>query len=165
MTRWDVEATITTADGRKKYTHAIARPERQESGAVTWTGIILDETRTREALLENLSQGILFYDADDRLVLRNSHYLTLFPELEHVSVPGAAYRDVVCREFATSRELSLEALEVVARDRLQHHREAHSVFEHQLAADHFVLVTEHRTPDGGTTVLYTDISELKRRER
>jgi diguanylate cyclase (GGDEF)-like protein len=165
LTMWDVEATIITPDGKKKYTHAIARPERQENGAVTWTGIILDETRTREALLESIAQGVLFFDSDDKLVLRNSHYLALFPELEHVAVPGAAYRDVICREFASSRELSLEALELAARERLQHHRELHSVFEHQLAADHCVLITEHRTPDGGTTVLYTDVSELKRRER
>ena len=165
LTMWDVEATIITPDGKKKYTHAIARPERQENGAVTWTGIILDETRTREALLESIAQGVLFLDSDDKLVLRNSHYLALFPELEHVAVPGAAYRDVVCRELASSRELSLEALELAARERLQHHRELHSVFEHQLAADHCVLITEHRTPDGGTTVLYTDVSELKRRER
>ena len=107
LTMWDVEATIITPDGKKKYTHAIARPERQENGAVTWTGIILDETRTREALLESIAQGVLFFDSDDKLVLRNSHYLALFPELEHVAVPGAAYRDVVCRELASSRELSL----------------------------------------------------------
>ena len=59
LTMWDVEATIITPDGKKKYTHAIARPERQENGAVTWTGIILDETRTREALLESIAQSVL----------------------------------------------------------------------------------------------------------
>ena len=78
LTTWDVEASIVTRDGRKKYTHAIARPERQPDGSVLWTGIILDETRTREAVVEGLSQGFLLYGADDRLILRNSHFLDLY---------------------------------------------------------------------------------------
>src|SRR5262245_57627994 len=56
LTVWDVEASIDGPDGSKKYTHAIARPERQPDGSTLWTGIILDETRTREAVLEGLSQ-------------------------------------------------------------------------------------------------------------
>jgi PAS domain-containing protein len=60
---WDVEATLITPDGRKKYTHAIARPDRQDDGSVLWTGVILDETRTRTALVNSLSQGFLLFDA------------------------------------------------------------------------------------------------------
>ena len=54
LTPWDVEASIVSRDGSKKYTHAIAKPEKQPDGSVLWTGIILDETRTREAVLESL---------------------------------------------------------------------------------------------------------------
>jgi len=49
---WPNYATLVTPDGRKKYTHAIARPTRQEDGSVLWTGVILDETRTREAIID-----------------------------------------------------------------------------------------------------------------
>src|SRR5581483_11566245 len=89
LATWNVEASIVGKDGSKKYTHAIARPERQDDGSVLWTGIILDETRTREAVLEGISQGFVLYDGDDRLVLRNSSYLELFPALREVAVPGA----------------------------------------------------------------------------
>ena len=89
LTMWDVEASLVTRDGRKKYTHAIARPTRKADGSVVWTGIILDETRTREAVVECLSQGFLLYDSDDRLILRNSHYLKLYPSMSDVAVPGA----------------------------------------------------------------------------
>src|SRR5258708_5738739 len=64
LTSWDVEASIVTTDGRKKYTHAIARPQPKPDGSVLWTGIILDETRTRTAVIEGLSQGFLLYDAE-----------------------------------------------------------------------------------------------------
>ena len=39
LTIWDVEATIVSKDGQKKYTHAIARPEKLSDGSVLWTGM------------------------------------------------------------------------------------------------------------------------------
>ena len=49
---WDVEAPIIARDGTHKWSHAIARPHRREDGAVVWTGIILDNTRIKEANIE-----------------------------------------------------------------------------------------------------------------
>jgi signal transduction histidine kinase len=45
MTIWDVEAEIITRDGKRKWTHAIARPKKLPDGAVLWDGVILDATR------------------------------------------------------------------------------------------------------------------------
>jgi len=163
---WDVEASIVTRDGVKKYTHAIARPEKLRDGSVLWTGIILDETRTREAVLEGLSQGLVLYDGDDRLVLRNSYFLELFPELKDVAVSGARYKDVVCAELISGASGGdLHQLEAELQLRLERHDAARSVFECQLTGDRWLLVSENRTRDKGTIILYTDISEMKRRER
>ena len=155
---WDVEASLVTRDGRKKYTHAIARPARKADGSVVWTGIILDETRTREAVVECLSQGFLLYDSDDRLILRNSHYLKLYPSMSDVAVPGASYGDIVRAEAASVENTP------AAQERIERHREPRRVFELQLADKQWVMVNEHRTGDGNTVVLYTDISEIKQRE-
>jgi diguanylate cyclase (GGDEF)-like protein len=166
MSTWDVEASIVSADGKKKFTHAIARPEKLRDGSVLWTGIILDETRTREAVVESLSQGLVFYDADDRLVLRNRYFVDLNPHLSNIAVSGAKYEDVVRAEFATARGNSLpipDAGDDVSA-RLRQHLEPHSMFERQMSDGRWVLVNENRTSDGGTVVLYTDITELKRRE-
>ena len=167
LTTWDVEASIVTRDGRKKYTHAIARPERQPDGSVLWTGIILDETRTREAVVEGLSQGFLLYGADDRLILRNSHFLDLYPSLKDVAVPGARFDEVVRAEVDCGANDPMQNMEPLAvfRMRMERHREPRNIFEWQLSDNRWVLVNEARTRDGGTVVLYTDITELKRRER
>jgi diguanylate cyclase (GGDEF)-like protein len=159
LTMWDVEASLVTRDGRKKYTHAIARPSRKADGSVVWTGIILDETRTREAVVECLSQGFLLYDSDDRLILRNSHYLKLFPSMSDVAVPGASYCDIVRAEAASVENAP------AAQERIERHREPRRVFELQLADNQWVMVNEHRTGDGNAVVLYTDISDIKQRER
>jgi diguanylate cyclase (GGDEF)-like protein len=167
LTMWDVEASIVTRDGRNKYTHAIARPQLQSDGSVLWTGIILDDTRIREALVESLSEGFLFFDGEDRLVIRNSHFLELFPALCEVAVPGAKYDDIVLAELSSISGIPAEHLEHSAefKSRMDRHAEQHSIFEQQLANDQWVLVNERRTSDGGTVVLYTDVSELKKRER
>jgi diguanylate cyclase (GGDEF)-like protein len=167
LTTWDVEASIVTRDGRKKYTHAIARPERQPDGSVLWTGIILDETRTREAVVEGLSQGFLLYGADDRLILRNSHFLDLYPSLKDIAVPGARFDEVVRAEVDCGVNDPMQNMEppAVFRMRMERHREPRNIFEWQLSDSRWVLVNEARTRDGGTVVLYTDITELKRRER
>jgi signal transduction histidine kinase/CheY-like chemotaxis protein len=49
LTKWDVEASIDQPDGSKKYTHAIAHPERRADGSVLWTGVILDASRAKKA--------------------------------------------------------------------------------------------------------------------
>jgi diguanylate cyclase (GGDEF)-like protein len=165
LTMWDVEATLVTPDGRKKYTHALARPTRQPDGSVLWTGVILDETRTREAILDSLSQGLLLYDAQDRLMMRNSHYLKLYPSLQDVAVPGATYEEVIGAESAHGgRHRDAIDRSADVRERIEHHGRSHNMFERQLDDERWILVNEHRTADGGTVVLYTDISELKHRE-
>lgn len=49
LTMWDVEADIISRDGQHKFTHALARPQREPDGTVIWDGIILDATRLRLA--------------------------------------------------------------------------------------------------------------------
>ena len=164
---WDVEASIVARDGRKKYTHAIARPERKPDGSVVWTGLILDETRTRAAVIESVSQAFLLYDSQDQLILRNRHYFQIYPTLTAVVVSGAKYDDVVRSELAARLNVPIAAVDqtVEYRKSIERRRERPSMFECQLDNDRWILVNERRTDEGGTIVLYTDISELKRSEK
>ncbi len=181
MTLWDVEAEINRPDGQKRYTHALARPHREPDGSVLWTGVILDatrikeaelaanaaEARTRQAIVESLSQGLLLFDRDDRLTLRNSHFLALYPEMTERAVIGAHYHEVIKAELDPNLHNAVGVFDANAElvDRLMRHGEAHLVYERMMSGDRHILVNEYRTPDNETLVLYTDISELKRRER
>lgn len=181
MTLWDVEATIQRPDGKVRYTHAIARPRRELDGSVVWTGVILDatrikraemaaaeaETRTREAIVESLSQGMLLFDQDDRLVLHNSHFIKLYPQLAEVAQKGVSYHELLRYELASdlTRDAGIIAGASELRDRLARHGEPHLVYERELAGERHFLINEYRTPDNTTVVLYTDITELKQRER
>jgi light-regulated signal transduction histidine kinase (bacteriophytochrome) len=50
------------------------------------------------------------------------------------------------------------------RARLTGHEAGDHVYERRLADGRWILVNEHRTDDGGTVILHTDVTELKDRE-
>ena len=180
MKMWDVEATIVTRDGRRKFTHAIARPHREADGSVVWDGLILDATRikeaelataaaeakTRDAIIESLSQGLLLLDAEDRLITCNSNYIALYPALAPMAKPGADYRALLRAELESGMDADLETetLDGKVNEYLANHALLQHVAERQLADGRWVLVHQHRGPDGGSVILYTDVSELKSRE-
>ena len=71
---WDVEASIITREGQRKYTHAIARPSKQEDGSVVFDGVILDATKARQAeimvqhlgrILDRSSNEVYVFGDDD----------------------------------------------------------------------------------------------------
>jgi len=177
---WDVEATIVTKDGQKKYTHAIARPHRTADGTVFWDGVILDATRikeaemraasieaqTREAILESISQGLALYDENDTLVVCNSHFLKLNPELGDLVRPGVNY-ETVARAIVDSVSgpgSDAAEREHLLQQQMELHRAGGHSTERRLPNGRWVLVTEHRTGHGGTAIVLTDVTELKRRE-
>jgi PAS domain S-box-containing protein len=177
---WDVEATIVTKDGQQKYTHAIARPHRTADGTVFWDGVILDatrikeaelraasiEARTREEILESISQGLALYDENDTLVVCNSHFRKLSPELGDVVRPGVNYETVARAiiENGLSGGSDPAQREELLHQHMELHRTGGHSAERRLPNGRWVLVTEHRTGHGGTAIVLTDVTELKKRE-
>jgi signal transduction histidine kinase len=90
--------------------------------------------------------------------------LDLFPSLHIVAVPGAKYEDVL---RAIQRSHLSEGIRHTSNfdAQMECHRRPNAMFEYQLEDGRSVLANENRTSDGGTVVVYTDVSELKRREK
>lgn len=177
---WDVEATIIARDGTRKFTHAIARPHREADGSVVWNGVILDQTRikeaelgaaaaskrTRDAIIESIPQAFALYSPEDCLVTWNSRFLELYPELGDVIVTGTSYETFLRAEISAGIDPIAEELSLQDHvdQRLEMHRDSGHVLERQLPNGRWILVNEHHTADGGVVVLHTDITELKDRE-
>lgn len=168
---WDVEATIAARDGSTKYTHAIAKPLRQADGTVVWNGVILDatrikeaemeaaaaEARTRQAIVENLNQGFVLFDAEGKLVIANSKLRSYYPQLVEKLEPGTAlneFRETECLLGLSVGEDGCEACEL--------NTAGHE--ERRLPDGSWLLVQSHEADGGETVILYTEISELKERE-
>ena len=111
----------------------------------------------------------MLYGADDRLVMRNSHFLDIYPALKDYRRPGrqistrcCARRSPTAAPMIRCRIWNRPPSSGCGWSGIGSHA---TCFEWQLSDNRWVFVNEARTRDGGTVVLYTDITELKRRER
>ncbi|MEM9442642.1 MAG: ATP-binding protein, partial [Pseudomonadota bacterium] len=177
---WDVEATIITRDGTRKFTHAIARPHREADGSVVWNGVILDQTRikeaeieaaaastrTRDAIIESIPQAFALFDSNDRLVTWNSRFLELYPELGDTIAYGTSYENLLRAEIKVGIDPVPDdkTFDQHAFERMEQHNLSGHVLQRRLPNGRWILINEHRTGDGGVVVLHTDITELKDRE-
>lgn len=117
--------------------------------------------------IEAIEEGFAMFDAEDRLVMRNSRFGMYMPDVQPNVLPGILFDDYVAA-VSQSAFLDLEgeiSAEFWAARRLARHREAHVMFNVRLVSDRWLQVSEHRTPDGGTVVLQTDVTDIIRLER
>jgi signal transduction histidine kinase/CheY-like chemotaxis protein len=117
--------------------------------------------------LEAVEEGFALFDAGDRLVRRNSRFAAMVPDVLHLIEPGITYADYVeavsgsaclCVPSGFDRE-GWEA------ERLAAHRRRSVTYTLEFRGDRWFQVSEQRTPDGGTTVLQTDVTNMVRLER
>ena len=127
----------------------------------------LERTRRRlNEAVESIAEGFVLWDTEDRLVLCNTGFRDFFRGNARLVVPGARYDDVVRAGFDSgmfpdaggSFETYLARLKAV-RGTSAGPREQH------LEGDVWLQITDHRMSDGGIVSVYTDISDVRRRER
>jgi len=125
-----------------------------------------ERTRARQMLenaLESMSDGFVMFDADDRMVACNSRYRDFYRISAHVIKPGARFEDIM-REGARLGQYPQAGADVEAfvRESKAFHLGDQPSMERLLSDGRWVLITERRTPDGGTVGIRTDITALKR---
>ncbi len=117
--------------------------------------------------IEAIQEGFALFDAQDRLVLFNSRFGMHMPDIQDNLSPGLVFDDYV-RMVSESSFLSLppnESPDQWAERRLKRHEEAHVIFNVRMIWNRWVQVSEHHTPEGGTVVLQTDVSDIMRLQR
>lgn len=144
----------------------------KEGGAF---GIVMDVTDRKEAqavaeesqarlidAIESLAQGFILYDSDDRFVLANSHFREMFPDLARVLTPGMRYDDVLRSALRLDEwgRPEADAEEWLARAKAWHYAGSKAV-ERMNDMGRWIQFVDHKTSDGGTVGLRTDITEFK----
>lgn len=117
--------------------------------------------------IETVQDGFALFDASDRLVLANARFGLPLADIHARLVPGLAFPDYV-RLVSGSRDLRLAAGEDQASwaaARMRRHADRAVTFIVALTQDRWLQVSEHRTKDGGTVILQTDLTEVMRLER
>ncbi|MBB5046569.1 two-component system cell cycle sensor histidine kinase PleC [Rhodopseudomonas rhenobacensis] len=114
------------------------------------------DLRLRDAI-ETIPEAFVLWDAENRLVLCNSHFQRLHKLPDSAVTPGTSYETVV--EVGTMPE---------ARTRLPeagHCPPGARTFEAQLDNGSWLHISERRTKDGGYVAVGTDITRIKEHEQ
>ena len=117
--------------------------------------------------LEAVQEGFALFDSEERLVMFNSRFGLHMPDVRAALTVGMAFADYVGLVGA-SPFLRLETpqeRDTWLRERRRVHSDRHVMFNVELIRDRWLQVSEHRTPDGGTAVIQTDVTGLIRLER
>lgn len=122
---------------------------------------------TLASAIETIQEGFALFDANDVLVLCNSRFNALLPDVCEALKPGLSF-SAYLRLVSGSAYLGLDDLstpEAWVAMRQRRHAEQRYIFNQRMGEDRWVQVAEHRTFDGGTVILQTEVTDLIRTER
>ena len=117
--------------------------------------------------IENISEGFVLWDADDRIVLCNSRYKELFADIREICAPGTHFEAGIVALinlgfFPLPDEAARQAF---LRNRIARRKSPRNEPQIvQVKDNRWLQVIERRTADGGLVGIWTDITESKRRE-
>lgn len=117
--------------------------------------------------IESISEGFAFYDSEDRLLVCNNRYREiLYPGLDDAVVSGTHFEAII--RAAAERGLIEDAIgreQEWLAERLEAHCNPTGTLLQQRGPDRWIQISERRISGGGTVAVYSDITELKRREQ
>src|SRR3981189_2346226 len=114
------------------------------------------DLRLRDAI-ETIPEAFVLWDAEDRLVLCNSHFQRLHKLPDSAVSPGTSYETVI--EVGSMPEVRTRLQETGAQ------APGARTFEAQLDDRSWLHISERRTKDGGYVSVGTDITRIKEHER
>jgi PAS domain S-box-containing protein len=174
-TPYDVDFRCQRVDGEYIWIRSVGKVVRDGEGrAVRMLGSNTDVTKQKQAELEtewfreavdNASEGIAIYDAENRFVYANQRYRELYAEVAHMMLPGKKHEEIFRAYIAAGSlpESVVDEKEFVTL--LRRDDNAEILPEFQLANGTWIKRSEHKLPGGGKIITRTDITDFKRRER
>ena len=126
----------------------------------------IGEARSRlDNAIESIQEGFALFDAKDTLVLCNSQFGKLLFDGINVPAAGTDYDDLLKQilpyQVAEDDDEPLDWYKAT----LENHKAPTGTSIVQLKGDRWINSTERRTEDGGTVMIITNITALKRHER
>jgi PAS domain S-box-containing protein len=128
---------------------------------------LAERTRELERVLDNMTNGIIFYDADEKLLVYNKRFLEIFNFPAERMRPGLTITEMMDISIAAGNyDGSGRNREEIVGERLAFARQRGRVeFTKVLANGRVVAAVQQPLPEGGLVLTYSDISERKRYER
>ena len=114
------------------------------------------DARLRDAI-ETIPEAFVLWDANDRLVLCNSHFQRLHKLPDSAVIPGTSYETVL--EVGSMPEVRSRLMDNGSQE------PGARTFEAQLEDGSWLHISERRTKDGGYVSVGTNITQIKKHEQ
>lgn len=123
-------------------------------------------TETRLALaLDNMADGLVLYDYDERLVFCNEQFNRMFPGTPGVRIPGASLVDIIKASIAAGEPAGItEANAQAYIDKVRSGLRSGGEWDFEMSDGRWMHARARIIPDGGYLNVVSDITERKRAE-
>lgn len=141
-------------------------PTGHPSGHPMGSGPPMAPEELLKGAIETLQEGFALFDADDRLVISNQKFRRLHPAPDDLLKPGVRFEDLFRNVVENGKIIGVKGREEqVIQERLEQHRNPQGPVIREMTNGAHYIINEGHTPDGGTCLTMTDISDLKRVEK
>jgi len=147
------------------HNHIEKQKEREETLVQTTADLEKTKWQLVQAI-EAVTEGFVYYDADDKLAICNERYKEIYPESADLLVPGMSFEDIV--RTGAERGQYAEAIGRVDEwvdMRMQQHHHPQGPIEQELPDGRWVRIIETRSEDGGLVGIRSDITDIKRHQK
>ncbi len=157
-----VVAVVRDIDDRKRGEQALQaalhRAERAEAEAARLHARLWDA-------IEAIPAGFVLFDAEGRLVLCNSRYRDIYPDLADRMTPGITADELTALGIERG-QFDIGGQEPAAwlADQSARHGRPHARYERRLADGRWIALEDRRTSEGGRVGIRIDITAMKQRE-
>ncbi|MBT7486196.1 MAG: PAS domain S-box protein, partial [Rhodospirillales bacterium] len=148
---------ITVSDITESKQNEFALRATEETAA-------LEHNRLLSAI-ESFEDGFALFDAEDKFVMCNEHYLASQSDLSDLLTPGVTFEEILrARVERESHDPSEYRDETWILKRLHQHRNPSGPIERKSRVGEYVEIREFRTAEGGIAIIRSDITRRKMAE-
>jgi diguanylate cyclase (GGDEF)-like protein len=156
--RWLRVSRSATRDGGFIAFYSDISVLKNQEAQLTATNLLLD------AALDNMCQGLCFYDSEQRLKVVNRRFCELFHLSPERVQPGITFGEVLELSVAAGNHLGQTAGDLLAEELpLIRERAVNTRFQN-LSHDRIIAIARQPTADGGWVATYEDVTERRRAE-
>ncbi|MFN3852840.1 MAG: PAS-domain containing protein [Phreatobacter sp.] len=123
-----------------------------------------EQHRRFDAALNNMSHGLCMFDADERLIVCNDGYISIFRADPQVVKPGVTLRDIFVHGIALGLYPGRTADDLVERRMGAIRRGESQCYDTQLGDGRTIEISTRPLADGGWIGIFEDVTERRRIE-
>src|SRR5690606_27663918 len=125
----------------------------------------LAESRSQlDVALNNMSQGLCMFDADEKLVVSNPRFAEIYGFKPEQLEPGTPLREVMSVAFQRSERPDLDFEKLLGQQRELVRGSAGGTALQRLGDGRVISIAQRVAPDGGLVATFDDITERERAE-